>query len=115
MQRRREAERVAEKLLAVEASMDAAFVGVAELAVLITEARGRSRLSAVVGQQVVQDLGETIAKVVEARGALVRTHRSLDAVKAEVGLRHVAIGPLEKPFAHQEGGPELTIVQPTAA
>ena len=97
MNRRIVAHGVAEKLFEVEASMDETFQKVAEFASYITRARGEANLSAVVGQDVVESLVDTLAKLGSARGALVRTHNNLGQLKDEIGLRHVAIGPTEKP------------------
>ena len=67
----------------------------------IPTARSEAGLSAVVGQDALDEVVKTLPALVAGRRALVETHNQLDRTKTEIGLREVAFGtPNGKPPAH---------------
>lgn len=98
MKRKIVAHKVADQLFAAEAAIDNALSAVATLAALLPNARIEARLSAVVGQTVINRASETIAALAEARNGIVETHNALSQVQHQIGLGAVAVGPvLDKP------------------
>ncbi len=83
---------VANQLFAAEAAIDAAIAETAKLNVLMPEARVAASLSAVVGQLAFARAGETLQTLIAAREEIVKTHEALDEVKADIGLREMAMG-----------------------
>ena len=87
----------AAKLMQAEAALDTALAQTAELMGLLPTLRQSAGLSAVIGQPVVDDLGETLTHLVTARRTLVRAHDSLQTVREQIGCGAVAMGVLDKP------------------
>lgn len=102
MTREQLAHSVGRRLIEAEATLDRALAAAAELAAILPTARERAGLSAVVGQKVFDQVGQTLSQIVAARASLVATHRALDAVGRSLGFDDPAIGPLDKP---EEDGP----------
>jgi hypothetical protein len=100
-QRIEAAEKVAEKLFEAENAVDQAIIRAAELTASIPTARTEAGLSAVVGQNALDEVVKTLPALVAGRKALIETHNQLDRTKTEIGLREVAFGtPNGKPPAH---------------
>lgn len=97
MKRRIVARQVADQLFAAEAAIDGALAAVATLTALLPNARLDARLSAVVGQGVIDRATETIAALATARRGIVEAHRELHHVQHQIGLGAIALGGVDKP------------------
>lgn len=86
----------AKLLIAAERSADAAYVDTTLLACSLVRMRLENGVSAVVGQEVVNDVSAAIQRFGEARAALVRAHAGLNAVKTRMGCATVATGGEDK-------------------
>lgn len=91
----------AQKLMRAEAAIDAALRETAELMGLLPSLRMEAHLSAVIGQDAVDDLGETLSHILSARRTIIRAHGGLQTVREQIGCRSVSVGELDKP----EDGP----------
>ncbi|MFZ0268224.1 hypothetical protein [Caulobacter sp.] len=100
MKRTEAARAGAEKLARAEAAIDAALRETAELMGLLPSLRLETRLSAVIGQEAVANLGETLAHIVSARRTIIETHSALATVRSQIGCGALAMGDLDK-------GPEV--------
>jgi hypothetical protein len=96
MKRTEAARAGAEKLKRAEAAIDAALRETAELMGLLPSLRMETKLSAVLGQDAVANLGETLAHIVSARRTIIETHSALAAVRAQIGCGALASGDLDK-------------------
>lgn len=96
-QRKEAALKVAESLWAAEDAIDAAFARAAELNGTLASARCEAELSAIVGQEAFEGAAAALTAIAKARGELVETHRRLTEVKAQIGLRTLAVGDNGKP------------------
>ena len=112
-QRRQLGDQVAETLFAAEAAIDAALTKTAGLAAVMPNGRIDARLSAVVGQDAVDRISETLAALFQARRGIVETHKELAVVQKQIGLGAVAYGGgITKPQVHTaEAGPNLRPVK----
>jgi hypothetical protein len=90
------AQRVANKLFATEAAVDAAMVETMEMMAELIQARKDLALSATVGNGVSAKLGDAISALAAARTAVVEAHLELDEVRARVGIRTKLIGVIGK-------------------
>jgi len=97
MKRTEAARAGAEKLQRAEAAIDAALRETAELMGLLPALRLEARLSAVIGQQAVANLGETLAHIVSARRTIIEAHSALYTVRTQIGCGAMAGGDLDKP------------------
>jgi hypothetical protein len=86
------AQKVADRLFAVENAIDIALTRAAELAASMPEARGDARLPAMIGQDAFGKAAQTFSSLVEARRCIVETHHSLDQARIQIGLREVDAG-----------------------
>lgn len=84
--------KVANQLFAVENAIDQALADAADLAAALPRARTEAKLSAVMGQNVLDSAVDVIASLNTARRNIVEMHRHLDETKAQMGLRQVAFG-----------------------
>ena len=91
-ERRQLGDQVAETLFAAEAAIDAALTKTAGLAAVVPNGRIDARLSAVVGQDAVDRISETLAALFQARRGIVETHKELAVVQKQIGLGAVAYG-----------------------
>jgi len=87
----------AQKLMRAEAAIDAALRETAELVGLLPSLRLEANLSAVIGQDAVEDLGQTLAHILSARRTIVRAHAGLQTVREQIGCRTVSVGDMDKP------------------
>ncbi len=90
------AQRVANKLFATEAAIDAAMVETAELLADLVKARKDLGLSAVVGDRATSKLAEAMAALSEARSATVESHNELATTKLRLGIRTKLTGAEDK-------------------
>lgn len=99
------AQKVADRLFALEQAIDVALTRAAELNTAMPEARGEARLPAMIGQDAFDRAAETYTSLVQARRRVVETHQSLDAARVQIGLREVATGDLvPKPSVLEPAG-----------
>ncbi|HEY5710949.1 MAG TPA: hypothetical protein VIT38_03550 [Allosphingosinicella sp.] len=99
------AQKVADRLFALEEAIDVALTRAAELNASMPQARGEARLPAMVGQDAFDKAAEAFTSLVLARRRVVETHISLDQARAEIGLKEVATGDLiPKPGETPMGG-----------
>ena len=64
---------------------------------LLPALRMETKLSAVLGQEAVANLGETLAHIVSARRTIIETHSALATVRSQIGCGALALGDLDKP------------------
>lgn len=88
------AQKVADRLFAVETAIDVALTRAAELTAAMPQARTEARLPAMVGQDALDRATEAFVALVQARRRIVETHQSLDEARAQIGLREVDAGDL---------------------
>ncbi|MBO9547599.1 hypothetical protein [Caulobacter sp.] len=86
------AQRVANKLYATEAAVDAAMMEVTEMMAELVQARKDLGLSAVVANGASAKLAEAVQALATARTAVVDAHGELDSVKLRLGIRTKMIG-----------------------
>ena len=86
------AQRVANKLYATEAAVDAAMVEVSEMIAELVQARKDIGLSAVVGHGASAKFAEAVQALAVARSAIVDAHSQLDETRLRVGIRTKMIG-----------------------
>lgn len=81
------AQRVATKLYATEAAVDAATVEVMEMMAELMQARKDLGLSATVGNGASAKFAEAVQALAIARTAIVEAHSQLDETRLRVGIR----------------------------
>ncbi len=81
------AQRVANKLYATEAAVDAATVEVMEMMAELMQARKDLGLSATVGNGASAKFAEAVQALAIARTAIVEAHSQLDETRLRVGIR----------------------------
>lgn len=91
------AKRVASKLFATEAAVDAAMVEVAEMMAELVQARKDLGLSATVGNGASAKFAEAVQALAVARTAIVDAHTQLDEMRLRVGIRTRLVGDLKLP------------------
>ncbi len=104
MQRKIIGARVAQELYAVETAVETTYGAMAQFAGLLASARTEANLSAVFGQDVMEDVNAAMAHMLQARRSLVKAHGGLAEVRDQVGLRHVAFGIQDKPPVEEQTG-----------
>ncbi len=82
----------AQQLVVAENAVESAICETAALVSLLGRMRMDSNLSAVVGQDVMMSLTESLGLLSNARGAMVRAHGHLDCVKTQLGCGAMAAG-----------------------
>jgi hypothetical protein len=88
------AQKVADRLFAVESAIDIALTRAAELNAAMPMARCEARLPAMIGQSAFDRAAEAFSALVVARRYIVETHASLDEARMQIGLKEVAGGGL---------------------
>lgn len=103
--RQQVAQKVADRLFAVESAIDVALTRAAELTAAMPQARTEARLPAMVGQDALDRAAEAFTALVEARRRIVETHASLDQARLQIGLREVDSGDIrDKPAILEPSG-----------
>lgn len=97
MTRQRIGEALAGRLYAAELAIDQALAEIAALTATLPAARVEARISATCGQGAFEGVVAALTALVEARGHLGQTHRTLGAVARSLGLAALAAGPVDKP------------------
>ncbi|SFK53163.1 hypothetical protein [Caulobacter sp. UNC279MFTsu5.1] len=90
------AQRVANKLFATEAAVDAAMVETMEMMAELIQARKDLGLSPTVANGATAKLGDAVAALTAARSAVVEAHAQLDEVRLRIGIRTKLIGVIGK-------------------
>jgi hypothetical protein len=90
------AQKVADRLYALENAIDVALTRAAELNATMPEARGEARLPAMIGQDALNKAAKAFSSLVQARRRVVETHLSLDEARIQIGLREVDAGDMEQ-------------------
>jgi len=90
--RRDAAQQLANRLFATERAIDEAISKMADLTGYMPTARKNAKLSAVVGQDAMDQAGQTLTALIEARGQIVETHHRLADTRDQIGLRTMAMG-----------------------
>lgn len=90
------AQRVANKLFATEAAVDAAMVETMEMMAELIQARKDLGLSPTVANGATAKLGDAVAALTAARTAVVEAHAQLDEVRLRIGIRTKLIGVIGK-------------------
>jgi hypothetical protein len=98
------AKRVATKLYATEAAVDAAVAEVGEMMAELMQARKDLNLSATFGHDVSVKVAEAMQALVAARTAMVDVHSQLDETRLRLGVR-TRMGGVLKPI--EEGATGL--------
>ncbi|MDH7973381.1 hypothetical protein QH494_14420 [Sphingomonas sp. AR_OL41] len=83
---------IASPLHALEASLDVAIGHAGELMIAMSMGRKRAKLSAVYGADAFDALGEAAAGLFAGRARTVALHRTLDGLRADLGLPARAYG-----------------------
>ena len=86
------AQKVADRLFALENAIDIALTRAAELNASMPEARSEARLPAMIGQDALDKAAEAFTSLVLARRRVVETHQSLDEARMQIGLQEVGAG-----------------------
>jgi hypothetical protein len=89
------AQKVADRLFAVESAIDVALTRAAELNAAMPMARAEAKLPAMIGQSAFDRAAEVFSALVKARRRVVETHESLDEARIHMGLREVDTGDLQ--------------------
>ncbi len=84
MQRKIIGARVAQELFAVETAVETTYGAMAQFAGLLATARTEANLSAVYGQEVMEDVNAAMAHLLQARRALVKAHGGLAEVHDQI-------------------------------
>ncbi|KQV62823.1 MULTISPECIES: hypothetical protein [unclassified Caulobacter] len=90
------AQRVASKLYATEAAVDAAMVEVTEMMAELIQARKDLGLSPVVANGASAKFAEAIQALATARTAVVDAHAELDETRLRIGVRTRMAGVFDK-------------------
>jgi hypothetical protein len=108
---------VAKELFESEAAIDRALSAIARFQAVLPEARLEVGLSAVVGQDVVEQVARSLAAMVRVRAAIVDVHGKLDDLKTDIGLREMAMGGgmQKQPLAGALVEPPLRLVRKAVA
>lgn len=92
------AQRVATKLFATEAAVDAAMIEVTEMMAELIQARKDLNLSPVVGNAASAKFAEAVQALATARSAIVDAHAELDEMRLRIGVRTRMVGVIDKPI-----------------
>jgi hypothetical protein len=88
---------VATQCRTVEDSLDAALAEIVELQSRMVRARAVAPVGFATGQEALEKVAETVAALIEARGAMAGCHSALARVRGKVpGLRTVSYGDVEE-------------------
>jgi hypothetical protein len=90
------AQRVATKLFATEAAVDAAMVEVTEMMAELIQARKDLGLSPVVANGASAKFAEAVQALAQARTAIVTAHAELDETRLRIGVRTRMAGVWDK-------------------
>jgi len=95
---------LARQLFVAERALDMAIAETNDLASLMTRGRIRHRISAIVGQEALEDVGALVAGLTSVRNRIVSAHMALKRDAEEIGIGWQAVGPERKP---DEDGPVI--------
>lgn len=95
---------VANALYALEEKVDAAMQEAARFTAQLVEARIRSGVSIMVGQEALESASGAVAVLAQVRREMVKTHGHLHNDQLRLGLRHVMTGPWPDKTTTPTGG-----------
>jgi hypothetical protein len=96
------AQKLANKLFATEAAVDAAMTEAMTLLAGMMETRKEFGLSATVGDVAAAKVADAISTLAAAKSAIVVAHGEMADLKVRVGIRTKLIGVIDKPTSHAE-------------
>lgn len=96
------AQKLANRLFATEAAVDAAMAEAMTLIATMAETRRELGLSATVGNEATAKVAEAVRTLAEARSSIVAAHGELADLKLRVGIRTKMIGIMDKPTDGQQ-------------
>jgi len=91
------AQKVANKLFATEAAVDAATMEAMSLLAGIMEARKEAGVSSIVGDAAAAQVAEAISTHAAAKSAIAIAHNEMADVKLRLGIRTKLVGTVDKP------------------
>lgn len=91
------AQKLANKLFATEAAVDAAMEEAMKLLTGMAEARKEAGMAATVGNEATAKVAEAINTLAQARTQIVEAHKELAELKLRAGIRTKLIGIFDKP------------------
>jgi hypothetical protein len=108
---------VAKELFESEAAIDRALTAIARFQAVLPEARVEVGLSAVVGQDVVEQVARSLAAMVRVRAAIIDIHGKLDDLKTDIGLREMVMtgGMIKTASPAEFAEPPLRLVRKEAS
>jgi hypothetical protein len=109
------ARQVADRLLATEDAIDAAFREAADLASFMPVARNEARVSVGLGQDAIEQIVATLAMLGEARRNIGKTHAALSVVQRRIGLPETNFGGLIDKPRYQDKSERGALRAPAAA
>jgi hypothetical protein len=92
MQKAQAVRQGAAQLKIAENALDKTLCEVATLSHALIQMRMETNLSAVIGQECVEGIANVYKTLASARGEMIALHKSLDAVKTQIGCRTVSVG-----------------------
>jgi hypothetical protein len=113
-ERTRAAQMVAAKLMPVEADVNQAMTSLAALTSTMLAARTEANLSAVVGREAFDHIGEATNLLFKVRSSVLAAHTSLAETRDSIGLRVVSVGAWQDcppMHAHDDGSNVVAINQ----
>jgi hypothetical protein len=96
------AQKVANKLFATEAAVDAATMEAMSLLAGIMEARKEAGVSSIVGDAAASKIAQAISTLADAKSSIAAAHGEMADVKLRLGIRTKLIGVSDKPPGNNE-------------
>lgn len=93
-QRRAAAQKVANRLMSLEKSLDQTMAEAFELTALLPQVRLETGVAAEIGHEAIERMQKACSAIVAARTEVIAGHRELAKTKDRVGLRAVGLGGL---------------------
>ena len=111
MERALVAQRVANELFATEAAIDEALIRATKLMGDMIAARKELGVSAVVGDEAITSINQTITGLTAARNATVLGHQKLEEAKLRIGIRTKMTGIAPKNSAEMPPEADATVMR----
>ena len=102
MKQIRSAARIARQIQQTERAMDQTILEANTLLAAMIEARREGNFAAEVGQAALEDVGRTIATLMNARAAIVSGHGNLAKIAKDLAIEWRMDGPLEEKVKDRE-------------
>jgi len=91
------AQEIAEALFESEMAIEAALATTASVMTRLPAFKSEAGLTVFHAQDVIEHASDLVALLTQARRKAGELHRKLDATKRQIGLNHLAFGPVGKP------------------